>query len=175
MVAYEMSLIANSKLPTSSIFDLLHSLTRKISDLGGTVTRLENLGIRILAQSKTVHQTKHTQGRFLLLTIEAAPVIMKEVETALKTDTRTIYHSFYKLNNGIPCLRLIRKKNRQNEHFAKLEGLKELARTKPMFPDARLGSTTIRSEEGIVERKISENGPLKYSAGITDIISKKKD
>jgi ribosomal protein S6 len=90
MPHYEFMTIASMAASANHLTSLFRSLTRTIQSQGGVLRRIENLGLRPLAYRIRAHRKYNIIGRFIRFSVQANPVLMREIERALKNDEEIV-------------------------------------------------------------------------------------
>lgn len=101
---YEIMFIASMDASATHVTNLIKKCGGKLMERGGTLRRVDHLGLRPLAYRIRAPYTKkwHDAGRYIRLGIQASPEVKKEFEETLKYDPEVVRHLTLKHKDVAP-------------------------------------------------------------------------
>lgn len=90
MPLYEIMCVLRAGAEAPALTSMFKRAATKVTERGGIIKSLENLGVRPLAQRMKAHQQYHTEGRYVRLFTYASPEALKEIEHVLRINEDVI-------------------------------------------------------------------------------------
>ena len=115
MVFYHFYIITTPILTRSALVTILKNTAKIITERGGVVRSLDNLGVRHLAYMMKRHQTVATVGRYVRVQLDCGPDVVEHLEHAAKNDESVLRWLVVKQKEGVAAMKPSEKKKYEKD------------------------------------------------------------
>lgn len=95
MVLFELVLIADARVEGHKMLELLKRISKLVVSRSGVVRKVDNWGLRPLAQRIRKNQEDHLDARYLSLWMDAHPSLLQEINQIMKYDRTILQHKTF--------------------------------------------------------------------------------